>query len=200
MTGWRWGGLVLVFLLSACSGSTSNGSGSSGSCGSAACGGDLTGTWNAQKICYSGTISQSVTGCNNPATINMKNVTASGTVKFETGGTWTIALKEGFSAHVTYGQGCITSAAMCSQVETGLKQQSNVTSATCTFSSTCACDYAGSTNQNQTGTYQINGTQVTLTTSGSTTAPETDGYCVSGNTLTLTSNASGPPSSFVFSR
>lgn len=200
MNAWRWGGFVLVLLVSSCSGSTSNGSGSSGSCGSAACGGDLTGTWNAQKVCFSGTLSQAISGCNNPATISIQSATISGTAKFDTGGTWTTAFNETFSAHVTYGQGCITSASQCSQAETGLKQQTGITSASCSFGSTCGCDYSGTSSVNQTGTYQINGTSVTLTTAGSSGQPETDGYCVSGNTLTLTSNSSGPASSFVFTK
>lgn len=188
---------MLVLLLSACSGSTSNGG--SGSCGSAPCGGNPTGTWNAEKVCIGGSITQSISGCTKPATITMSSVTVNGTMKVASGGTWTSAYSESFSAHIAYGQGCVTSAAACSQVATAMKQQPNVSSASCSFSTTCECDYSGTANNNSTGTYKLNGSQATLTTTGSST-PTTDGYCVAGNTLTLTNNTLGFTSSIVFTR
>ncbi len=194
-------GVLFGFVVgtTACSSSDSSGENGGGSCGSAPCGGDVVGTWNAQKACVSGSQSVAVPNCS-PATVTITGTTPSGTVTFDAGGTWQTALTTNLAAHAVIAEGCYDST-QCTQFEASLKGQPGVTGASCSFGKTCSCDYSSANNDASTGSFQINGTSITLTTDGSSDPPTTDGFCVSGSTLTLTAGSgSGSTGSLVFTR
>ncbi len=105
----------------------------------------------------------------------------SGTVAFQSGGTYTINTSTSAVQDVTIPASCLTGGATCADLQTSLNQSTDAGPAqmgTCSDSSGgCACHVTDmQASGPQMGTYSVSGTMVTL---DGTASP----YCVKGNTL-----------------
>jgi hypothetical protein len=170
------GGVAAAVLFTACGGGN-------GSCGGGACGGNLVGTWTITNICSAPPSSSTGTCTTATDTSRLKET---GTITFNADQTYSINVTIGGSVNETIPTSCL--GITCAEESALLSQSTLYSSAVCTtVGDNCSCQlvYAGQTLAG-TGTYVIQGTSVTITTTGSSSG-STDNYCVIGSTMTLSS-------------
>jgi hypothetical protein len=186
------------------SGGTTNGSGgtTSGSGGGAGvdistscptltpCGGNLVGTWRLQTLCSNST-------CTSGCPDEIKSLTYSGNVlyDFTSDGRVNVVGTLNADLEISVSDACAQSANLADAQTYCTEQQSSASgsggagdssSFDCTYKApNCECSVKGSTAIDDSGTYAVSGTQVTITSSGgdSMLTTSTSSFCVSGDTL-----------------
>lgn len=149
------------------------------------CGGSLVGKWQLGDVCLNLTPENTDLGCDG-ATVSLDAVSLTGSIEFKADLTWTTSADLSFKERVNFPTSCYTQD-QCSAFQTALKSENGGASAVCTYDaqSGCSCTISSSQPSTSNGTYEVAGSNVTLTTEGSNNPPETDSFCVSGNTLHL---------------
>lgn len=182
---------TLAVALVACSSSN----GGNDSCGQVSpCGGSLVGTWKIVAGCAN--TSSSTIPANQACpgeSVGSESVSASGTVTFNSDGTYAVTSTLGSSVTITVPTSCLTSGSVsisCSDLGSTLGgaigDAGDTTS--CTMSgSACACTVSQPAQTvTEMGTYTTADDSFTATPSSSSTGNTmagTNGYCVQGNTL-----------------
>ena len=153
----------------------------------APCGGDLVGDWDIKSECFKFSEQTGSEICDGAA-IGIATLSVSGTVSFKADHTMTSTAVGTFRETVTLPASC-TTADDCSGLQESLGENPSVTQAQCAYDAVtgCACSATFTSNTMSSGTYQVQGTQVTITNADPSIEPAVDGFCVSGNTLSVTS-------------
>ncbi len=155
-------------------------------CGSfQACGGNIVGTWGIEESCASG---RSAADCPQ-STVVYSSYNRTGTYQFSEGGELTMTERTRYSLHENVPSSCLNGAScvtfeslLASDVGTG--GQTVDADATCRESgSSCSCDVTASITEMLTGTYELDGSTLTLSN-----GVEYE-YCVDGSELALKSGA-----------
>ena len=132
----------------------------------------------------------------------------SGTISFHADGSFTSSVNVSFVESVQLPTSCATEA-QCTTFAANLQSSTptGISSAECSYDASTGCSCSVNYNESNTmgsGTYAVQGTNVTLTntdTTNGTNTPEVDSFCVSGNTATIFSvNASGSTATVVLTR
>jgi hypothetical protein len=190
--------LTLACALTACSSSDDSTpimAASDGTCSAkfAACGGDATGTWTVKSVCSSGTLIDALNAqfnspeCEN--TFTKATIATSGTVTYgdsdysrrvQTEITAKLSLTVGCFGTLATGAGLdLQSCSLyAADVVKGLRPGATA-SATCNYNgATCNCDLVSVEISNEQGTYSVDGSSMTESSSGNAY-----GYCVKGSEL-----------------
>ena len=153
------------------------------------CGGDVVGTWNLLGACTSPAFltelnSQLQTACPG-ASVSAFNIDISGTVTYNADLTYSSNVHETFTGTETIPLSCLGFASCAAVVS-----DSPDSTLTCTGTTTCTCQIGGSPAGNESGTYSLSGTNLTMVGPDDTT---TNTYCVQNGQLHLmeTSETSG---------
>jgi hypothetical protein len=182
--------LALIFAGVSCSDDDGNGDGAAAlTCESFdACGGNPEGTYTAKSVCVDGVEEALLAGMPEECSDSLGDLEVSlkGTVSLETDGTSTMDVVETIDTTVTISAACAEaksgasvtlSDAICTFVSSTLVD-SGFTSATCKLSAkSCVCDAQIKTTIDETTTYEIDGSKLTMED-----GTETD-FCVSGEQL-----------------
>ena len=197
-------------------GSGSNGLGGSGSSGGgnaggasnngsacpivAPCGGDVVGDWNVKQECITTPMDALASLCAG-ATLTISPLMVSGTISFKADNTMSSTGLFSLTETVVFPPSCMTED-QCAAYQVSLISQPGVTGGECHYAAVtgCSCNVNVSQNVMSSGTYQTQGTNMTVT---SATAEKTDvsTYCVSGNTLSIyQSNAGGIAAALILTR
>jgi hypothetical protein len=207
-----WVSLLALVASIGCSGDDSGGGYDSGgglpaACTSfAACGGNVVGNWNLAALCGPASTPQvqNPLGAQCPSATAAGAATATGTVTFNADLTYTSALTATGTATITVPKSCLNGTT-CAAFQTLLQGQPSSTmfsSINCPDDGTsCDCTFtAVPETSNETGTYAIAGTTITLTPTGGAAGQPTP-YCVNGNELSMQSMGSdGTLGVFVFNK
>ncbi len=163
-----------------------------------ACGGDLVGTWTIQQYCVNVPMDAISALCPG-ASIGLSTLDVSGTMTFGADNTVTSAGSVSFAENVKFPASCMTSAE-CTEYKAQLVAQGE--DAQCSYDAAAGCSCAVNLSENPmaSGTYQVQGSQLTVTDSSSSDAPEVDSFCVSGNTATLYQESNGVVGTMVMTR
>ncbi len=153
-----------------------------------ACGGDLSGSWSIKDICMEATIGENpfagITECEDSLWAYTLDWT--GTVLFNNDGTYSIT-NYGFTqtVDIAISGACLvakwpdfTAEENCTMIE-----ESDNTG-TCSYSNdmcTCQSEPTQKTIDDITGTWSVDGNNVTTEEDGGDEGPQTSGYCVEGN-------------------
>jgi hypothetical protein len=151
-----------------------------------ACGGNPQGTWN-----YAGACGVSATnpfaGVCPEATWSVGDPDYTGTVKFNADTSWAYDLSGSQSACFSLPASCLknTNITSCQDLQTALQSAmspNGTVMASCggSTSSSCACTFTISQTLHQTGTWQVSGSNVLVTTQS---GPSTNPFCVSAHEL-----------------
>jgi hypothetical protein len=191
--------VLMLGLLGGCSSSNNNGGGGGPAvCNNfMACGGNIVGTWNVTNACGPGTTFTQkgfLMGCD-ASSITATITGASGMLTFNADMSYMTSLTQTLNSMATIPKSCLTAGASCSALETALKQQMGVTSATCTDDGTnCNCAIGQTATPMESGTYTTSGSMLTTTATGGTA--QSVQYCVSGNQVSFSapSDSTNPAS------
>ena len=180
------------------SGAGSSGAGSSGAGSSGAgapnngstcpvvvpCGGDLVGDWKVKQECVQ-IGEDAIAGLCPGATIGVTDLTADGTVSFKADNTMTSSGNFSFTETIRFPTSCMT-ADQCRTYAIALSAEPSVMNPQCVYDALtgCSCTMTSSQATMNSGTYQVQGSTVTIT-SAAGAQPEVDSFCVSGNTLSI---------------
>ena len=180
-------GVMAMGAIGACGGS---GGGGGGNCTSpASCGGNVVGTWKVTSSCLTASGVSSSADCPQ-GTASIKNITAGGTVTYNSDMTYTAMRSLIADFDLTLPASCLTVQGItvtCAQLETAIA--SDPTSGFMSFSCASAgggCDCSGKIgddNLNETGTFTTAANVLTETAAGG--QPDPSDYCVQGNTLLI---------------
>ena len=131
-----------------------------------------------------------------------------GTVSFHADGSFTSSANISFVETLQLPTSCYTEA-QCTAFPANLSSSTptGITSAQCSYDASTGCSCSINYDQGNSmgsGTYAVQGTNVTITNTdptNGTNTPEVDSFCVSGNTATIFSvNASGSTATVVLTR
>ncbi|HYQ02526.1 MAG TPA: hypothetical protein VER96_27830 [Polyangiaceae bacterium] len=190
-----------VGLLVCSCGGSSESTGKEGSCSTGTpCGGDVVGDWTIKDMCLDISMTTMLQSCPS-ATFRLSPFTTTGTVSFKANNTMTSSAVIAFQEFIQIPATCLKESD-CTLLRDSFLNVTSVTDAQCNWDASAGCGCTVSTSQStmNSGTYQVQGNNLT-TTSGVTGAAETDTFCVSGNTLSIYGvSASGSASSAVFTR
>jgi hypothetical protein len=190
------------------SGGGKSSSGGSGSisfsdCGPfVACGGDVVGTWTLASLCGDSIMSVARLGPDCAVIEGTPTLESDASYAFDSDGTYIVSGTIDLSATESFDDACTTSTFQrsASEVCTRFNDQNSLVgsagfSLKCTFGNgTCTCHASAPLSENETGTYAVDGTSITLTPSSSgapnaTTTSSllagTSDFCSDGNTLTV---------------
>jgi hypothetical protein len=148
------------------------------------CGGNLVGEWTIKQECITLPAEGFTATC--PGLMLMLSpLTVSGTISFKADNTLSSSGTISFTESLRYPPSCADEAE-CSFIESALATQAGATNVQCEYDAAtgCSCTLTSSQQPMRNGTYEVQGTNVALTSSTSAT-PEIDSFCVSGNTLSL---------------
>ncbi|HEY0466848.1 MAG TPA: hypothetical protein VGC79_21730, partial [Polyangiaceae bacterium] len=98
--------------------------------------------------------------------------------------------------------GCYTEA-QCTALTVALASEPTVTNEKCEYDAVigCSCTLTSTQPSMSSGTYQVQGTNVTLTPSDPNNKPSVSSFCVSGNTASLFQlNANGASSTLILTK
>lgn len=182
---WKEYALSACILSAGCSGSTSSGGGPN--CSSFnACGGNIAGTWRVTSECVGSQYNPFAANC--PSATFSESASVSGTLAFNTDGTYTITDMGSATGALSIPSSCLSvggATLTCDQLQADFNGDGGTgTTATCsTTSSGCSCQlHANQASMTENGTYTTSGSNLTLTSNGvSSTAP----YCVQGSGLLI---------------
>jgi hypothetical protein len=167
-------------------------------CGSVPpCAGDVVGDWTFVEICQSltKTAAQKASFATMAAqswcvgqTLVGIEPEVSGSLRFDAAGNYALDLVFGGFLDINFPPDCLAglscddaTAGFTSQIAQGTYPMPNVTSISCSGSSSCVCRAAVSRPQYETGTYSVSGSAVTFAAGG--TAVTNKSYCVAGGAL-----------------
>ena len=148
------------------------------------CGGDLVGDWKVKQECVQ--IGEDAIDALCPgATIGVTDLTADGTVSFKADNTMTSSGNFSFTETIRFPTSCMT-ADQCRTYAIALSAEPSVMNPQCVYDALtgCSCTMTSSQATMNSGTYQVQGSTVTIT-SAAGAQPEVDSFCVSGNTLSI---------------
>jgi hypothetical protein len=190
--------IVGCLSLASCADDASEG----GACGVTPCGGDIVGDWQISDVCGMDAIVSAVDpgfeGCTG-ASIDGAGLQITGPTSLTAAGTYTSAMTLGGSMRMSIPADCLEDEASgmqltCDQLNTALQQSlmggadAPFQAVSCTGSSSCTCEIELVPQVNEeTGTYVVAGSKVTMTNSDNEV--EESDFCVEGSTLSVT----GPP-------
>ena len=165
------------------------------------CGGDLVGTWMIQDVCLSATALDTGSAACSGATFNLTPFSATGSISFKADNTMVSSAVISFHETVNYPPSCYTEA-QCTAFVDLLSTQASVSNAHCSYDAGtgCSCSLDSTQPSMSSGTYQIQGSNVTIMTTGSDKVG-VDEFCVSGDTLRLFQrNSNGLAASMILTR
>lgn len=190
------------------SGSGSSGAGNGAAAGSGStcpaftpCGGSLVGDWTVEHVCLSISTTKALTQACSGASFTVSPLTATGTVSFKADNTMTSSALISFQESLHYPAICFTEA-QCMLVATQLSAATGVSEAQCGYDAVtgCSCTLTSSQATMGSGTYAVQGTNVTMT-NAATGRTEVDSFCVSGNQASFYQvNANGITSSMTVTK
>ena len=147
------------------------------------CGGDIVGEWTLKEVCFDIAPPAALLALCPDATFRVSPATATGMVSFKADNTMSSSATISFQEFVGFPNSCLT-ADECTAFGNQISTAAGVTGGQCSYdaSTGCSCSLTSNQPSMSTGTYQVQGTNVTVTnaTSGAT---EVDSFCVSGDTL-----------------
>jgi hypothetical protein len=171
---------VLVIVSGALAGAGAGcGSNALGTCGKEApCGGDVVGTWTLVGGCLNE--SAAIESCPG-ASIDVADISASGTLSFSADGHYTADIREQVHAHETVPLTCTgASGSDCAALNQSAQGDRQTLMLTCTGSTTCDCTITSTVTLAGEGSYTVSGT--TLSGTGDLGAPS---FCVKDDVLHL---------------
>jgi len=147
------------------------------------CGGDLVGEWTIKEVCFDIAAPAALVAVCPDVTFSVSPAIATGTISFKADGTTSSSGSISFQEFVRFPNSCLTEDE-CTLFGSQLSTAAGVTDGTCTYagSTGCSCSLTSNQPSMSSGTYEVQGTNVTVTNS-TTGAKEVDSFCVSGNTL-----------------
>jgi len=163
------------------------------------CGGDLVGDWTIKQECMT-TLMDAVSVCAG-ATRSMSPLRVTGSVSFRADKTMTSTGVIAFSESIQIPSSCFT-VDECMQYGSLFTGQTGVIDSTCAYDANtgCFCSLDVSADTMSSGTYEVQGTNVTITNS-STAKTEVDSFCVSGSTLKVSqTNANGASATLILTK
>jgi hypothetical protein len=173
------GALMCVLLAAGCGPSSGDSNAPAGCLKFQPCGGDVVGTWKFLGGCTSqqglADLSAQLEASCAGASITDFDIGLSGTITFSADLTYSTNAIETITVTESIPLSC-TGFSTCAAVQSATAN----TTATCTGTTTCTCRITGSPPGNETGTYTISGTSLTMVGPDDT---ETDGYCVENGRL-----------------
>jgi hypothetical protein len=135
------------------------------------------------------------------ATLTLSPLMGSGMISFKADLSTTSSAVISFTESVQLPPSCYTEA-QCTNLTAVLAAEPTVTNSHCGYNalSGCSCELTSTQPSMSNGTYEVQGTNVSLT-NASSGKTEVDAFCVSGNTLSLVSrNASGATATAILVR
>jgi hypothetical protein len=166
-----------------------------------ACGGDLVGDWTVQQLCLTTTTMDAVAQSCPGATFSLSPITATGTISFRADSTMSASAVVSLQEFVRFPASCYTEAE-CTAYGAAASAATTITDSPCKYdvATGCSCTLTSTQPTMSSGSYQVQGNNVTITSSASS-KPELDSFCVSGNTLSIFQvTASGTSSSMILTR
>ena len=179
---------------------------SSTACGSVQpCGGDVVGDWTFVDACESAAnvaafratfaTMAAESWCPSQTLVDRKP-SASGSLLFDAQGTYALTLAFGGYLDINLPAQCLagvscedTTAGLQAQIDAGAYPMPNVSSISCSGTSSCLCRATVNSPRSDSGTYAVSGNVLTLTaTSGIVTDKD---YCVRGGTLHILDTSPG---------
>jgi len=147
------------------------------------CGGDLVGDWTIKETCLSGATKALEAICPG-ASFTVLQPTATGTASFRADNTLVSSAIVSFVETIHFPASCYTETD-CTIYAAALSAAPTVTNAQCTYDVVTGCSCSANSTQAPmgSGTYQVQGTNVTITDASGKVG--VDSFCVSGNTLSL---------------
>jgi hypothetical protein len=174
---------ALLFFLASCDVVEPSDSARCGSFG--ACGGDIAGTWGIEASCASAGAAEDCP----QSLLRYSSYNRTGTYEFAASGELVMTQRTRYALHSTLPRSCL-SGASCATYESLLESEPGGVGetldvdATCSDGGTsCTCDVTAAITEMFTGTYDIEGSTLTLSNGA-----EYD-YCVEGDELSLKSGA-----------
>lgn len=164
------------------------------------CGGELLGDWKLEQMCLQIAVPAALTAFCPDVKLTLSPVRATGTVSFKADNTMTSSAEVSFDEHIQFPTSCLTED-LCSSYASQLSTAPGVTTGHCDYdtSTGCSCTLTSSQPSMNSGTYQVQGGNVTVT--NATGAMEVDSFCVSANTLRVRGpSRNGNSSSLVLTR
>jgi hypothetical protein len=160
-----------------------------------ACGGDPTGAWSYVEQCGGAAMTNPFAQSCPTATFSSSPAAVNGSVHFNADKSFTEDATGSQSAHFMLPASCLGSLgsiSSCQDLATQLQANppSGLTvmaSCTGTVQTSCTCDMTVNENRHLTGTWQVSGTNLIVTTSSSATSA----FCVSANDLLVSTGSSG---------
>ena len=147
-----------------------------------ACGGNIVGTWHPVTVC--GSTQSSSSGCQGETSSG--NLNTSGSVVFNSDGTFSINETVSGTATDTFPKSCLPQFQSCDQVAAFVSATGPMASCSGDISVSCTCQVTlKEMTVTANGTYTTSGSTVTLMQQGSSGGNPAS-YCVQGNTLTVT--------------
>ncbi|MEI9952246.1 MAG: hypothetical protein WDO74_25475 [Pseudomonadota bacterium] len=149
------------------------------------CGGNLVGDWTIQQECIA-LPTDSVEWCAG-ATFALSPVTATGSVSFKADHSMTSSGTVSWSESVRLPPSCYTED-LCSELGPRMSKEPSVTNAQCGYDAVtgCSCSLTYSMTSMGSGTYQVQGNNVTFASDSNPDGePEDYAFCVSDNTASF---------------
>jgi hypothetical protein len=154
------------------------------------CGGDPTGTWRYTATCSK--IAMAITASVCPAAeVVPGGLVASGTTTFNADQTYAFSFMQTGTVKVNVPATCLMQGGLtltCGEaaqfIQLSLGADSPFTSVTCTGNSSCSCAFGVSTTADESGTWSVNGTSLTL--NAAVGGSQSDAFCIEGGELHIT--------------
>lgn len=159
-----------------------------------ACGGDPTGTWSYVEQCGAPMMTNPFAQSCPTATFSSSEPTENGTVKFNADKSFAEDVTGSQSAQFTLPASCLGSLGsftscqdLANQLQSNPPSGLTVTaSCTGTVQTSCMCNMTVNENLHRSGTWQVSGTNLMVTTSSTAT----NAFCVSGSDLLVSTGSS----------
>jgi hypothetical protein len=146
-------------------------------CSFLACGGDVVGDWQIEEGCVDDPAASSLQGC--PDSVVTFAADVSGTVSFQSDGTYALSTTVGGTRNYRVPSACIAGGT-CDDVAQSITASCSATAASCECSS-----QVESANTRRAGTYSASASALTLLPSGGSEGETRARYCVEGTRLSL---------------
>jgi hypothetical protein len=151
-------------------------------------------------MCFQVAVPAALTAFCPDVKFTLSPVRATGTLSFRADNTMTSSAEISFDQHIQFPASCL-SEDLCSSYASQISTTPGVTTGHCDYdtSTGCSCTLTSRQPSMSSGTYQVQGSNVTVT--NATGAMEVDSFCVSGSTLHVQGpSRNGNSSSLVLTR
>ena len=185
-------------------GAGNNGGASNGSAECPAftpCGGNLLGEWSIKQACIS-LAPNALSSLCPEAKLTLSPLTATGTVSFKADNTMVSSGVISFTESIQLPRSCSTEA-QCTSVVTAAAADPTISNAKCDYDAIagCSCSFTSTQPTMSSGTYEVQGNNVTFTSSAPNAQPAVNSFCVSGNTASLRQvNGTGSSSTLILTK